>query len=100
MFSAGETVTVIRPANRDILGDRTAAETTHTIAGCAIAQASTNSASSTSEVTDRRETTVSHIELLCPPGANIRSGDYVRFTADGPRYQVDGQPWQPHNPFT
>jgi len=93
MFSAGETVTVIRPAARNRVGDRTGEPVEHTIDNCGINQ------SSTSEVTDRRETTVTGVELMCPPRADIRAGDKVRLPS-GSVYEVDGEPWTPHNPFT
>lgn len=93
MFSAGETVTVIRPGTRNRVGDQIDSSSEHTIDGCGINQ------SSTSEVTDRRESTVTSVELMCPPRADIRAGDKVRLP-DGVVYEVDGQPWTPHNPYT
>ena len=94
MFTAGETVTVIRrTTSRDRTGDPTGVEVEHTIDNCGINQ------SSTTEVVDRRESTVTTVELMCPPRADIRAGDKVRLP-NGVTYQVDGEPWTPHNPFT
>lgn len=99
-FAGGETVTVIRPATRDRVGDPGAA-TTYTIDGCGIAQTSTIGVSNAqqSAVSDHRQSVVTAVELMCPPGADIRAGDKVRLP-NGKTYLVDGQHWQPHNPFT
>ncbi|MEU2013106.1 hypothetical protein [Nocardia sp. NPDC019302] len=102
MFSAGETVTVIRPGTRDRVGDP-AGGSPHTIDNCAIVQTeSENADSSRFSVSDgdRRTATVTRMELLCPPGADIRAGDKVRLAGDDTLYEVDGIPWTPRNPFT
>ncbi|WP_305780011.1 hypothetical protein [Nocardia nova] len=93
MFGFGETVTVTRPAAKDRNGDPTGPDTTFTIDGCGI------NYQSTSDNTDHRETTLSWIELLCPPGADIRSTDKVQLP-NGRTYNVDGDPAPWKNPFT
>lgn len=93
MFTAGETVTVIRPAVRDFTGDRIGPDSTHTIAGCGINYQSTTTSN------DHRETVLSWIELICPPGADIRSTDKV-ILPNGEKYLVDGDPAPWRNPFT
>lgn len=92
-FPGGETVTVIRPARRDRVGDAPAAPSPHTIDGCGI------NWQSTTENNDRRETVLSTVEVFCPVGADIKAGDRVRLP-NGGTYIVDGlpAPWQ--NPFT
>ncbi|MGV9540925.1 hypothetical protein ACWDSF_06330 [Nocardia beijingensis] len=102
MFSAGETVTVIRPPQRDRFGDRIGTDTEHTIDGCGINQEESSEAGSlrvSAKESDRRNTVLTRVELLCPPGADIRAGDKVRLP-NGSVYEVDGNPWTPHNPFT
>lgn len=92
-FAAGETVTVVRPAQVDRVGDVTGPETSHDIGGCAISwQAST-------EVTDHRDTVVSLAEVFCPTGSDITATDKVRLP-DGREFLVDGTPVNWHNPFT
>jgi hypothetical protein len=92
-FAGGETVTVIRPATRDRTGDRTGADSTFTIDGCAI------NYQSTTENNDRRETVLSWIELFCPPGADVRPSDKVTLP-NGRTYLVDGDPAPWKSPFT
>lgn len=92
-FAAGETVTVTRPAAKDRNGDPVGADTTFTIDGCAI------NYQSTSDDTERRETTLSWIELFCPPGTDIKSTDKVQLP-NGRTYDVDGAPAPWKNPFT
>ncbi|WP_029932515.1 hypothetical protein [Nocardia otitidiscaviarum] len=102
MFSAGETVTVIRPAARDRVGDRVGTPTEHTITGCAVNQTQSQAATSSQNTAsdgERRAAVITFIELMCPPRADIRAGDTVRL-ANGVVYQVDGEPWTPHSPFT
>jgi hypothetical protein len=99
MFSAGETVRVIRPAVRDEFGDRTATPSSFDIEGCAIIQQSTtDNNGNIATVVDGRQTAITIIELLCPPGADIRQGDHVQI--GDTKFLVDGLPWRPHNPFT
>ncbi|MEV6432575.1 hypothetical protein [Nocardia sp. NPDC051463] len=93
MFSAGETVTVIRPAVRDRLGDTDGSSSEHSIDGCAINQ--TGSAAEN----DRRNTILTRIELMCPTGADLRAGDKVRLP-NGAVYDVEGIPWRSRSPFT
>ncbi|MEV0357108.1 hypothetical protein AB0H71_13705 [Nocardia sp. NPDC050697] len=98
MFSAGETVTVIRSGERDRVGDRvtTASFEVH---NCAIAQkSSADNNGDLATAVDSRQSAVTVIELLCPPGSDIRHGDKVR--VHGVTYLVDGLPWTPHSPFT
>ncbi|RBO87028.1 hypothetical protein [Nocardia puris] len=100
MFSAGETVTVSRPGERDRTGDPGPA-TTHTVDGCAITMVDTTDAVTRNDTRasgERRSSVITRIELLCPPGADIRSGDHV--IVGGIKYRVDGQPWPVHSPFT
>ncbi len=92
-FAAGETVTVTRPPDKDRTGDPVGTDTTFTVDGCGI------NYQATSENNDRRETVVSTIELLCPPGADIRSTDKVTLP-NGRTFLVDGDPAPWHNPFT
>lgn len=92
-FAAGETVTVLRPAKVDNVGDPTGAPADHDIAGCAINWLSS------SENTDRRETTTALVEVYCPAGADILATDRVRLP-DGRVFRVDGAPASWHNPFT
>ena len=94
MFSAGETVTVLRAGTRDWAGDRSAEfEPDHTIDGCAITWVSTD------EVTDRRESVLSEVDLECPAGADILPTDRVELP-DGGLYRVVGKPARWHSPFT
>lgn len=101
MFTAGETVTVIRPAQRDRTGDRTGDGVPHTIDNCGIAPDSRSSGRfASTSITDHREAAVTTVELICPPGADIRFGDRVQLPHDDATYAVDGLTWMPHNPFT
>lgn len=103
MFTAGETVTVIRrTTSRDRTGDPTGVEVQHTIDNCGIAQTETSAATSsraTASDGERRSSVITNVELMCPPRADIRAGDKVRLP-NGVTYEVDGEPWTPHNPFT
>lgn len=93
MFAFGETVTVVRPPERDRNGDPIGADSTFTIDGCGINWQSTD------ENNDHRETALTWIELLCPPGTDIRSTDKVQLP-NGREYLVDGDPAPWRNPFT
>lgn len=98
MFTAGETVTVIRPGGRDRVGDRVE-DTRFQVHGCAINQQSTSDNHGTRDTAvDNRQTAVTIVELFCPTGADIRRGDKVQI--GDVTYLVDGQPWRPHSPFT
>lgn len=101
-FPHGQTVTVIRPARKDITGDPTASPPVpHTIAGCAIARGSRQSATGgTDSNHDRRDATVTDVDLFCPPGADIRAGDRVMLPGDDTVYLVEGQPGRWHSPWT
>lgn len=103
MFSAGETVTVIRrTSSRDRTGDPTGTTVTHAIDGCGINQSETTAAASsraTASDGERRSSVITGVELMCPPRADIRAGDKV-VLPNGVTYEVDGEPWTPHNPFT
>ena len=92
-FAGGETVTVIRPAEKDAMGDPVGGPTTHTVEGCGF-----NWQTST-EVTDRRDTVVSTAEMYCPTGSDITSTDKVRIPG-GREFMVDGTPVNWHNPLT
>lgn len=93
MYAFGETVTVVRPAQRDRTGDPTAAPAPHSLAGCAVAM------QSTVDNNDARATVLSWLEMFCPPGADIEPGDEVTLP-DGRTYLVDGQPATWRNPYT
>ncbi|WP_280481623.1 hypothetical protein [Nocardia cyriacigeorgica] len=102
MFTAGDTVTVIRPPARDRLGDPVGADTTHTIEGCALNQIDTTAADTRNDSSangQRRNSVITRYELLCPAGADIRSGDHVQLP-NGSKFRVDGEPWAPRSPFT
>lgn len=98
MFTAGETVTVIRPGGRDRVGDRVE-DVRFDVENCAINQQSTSDNHGNRDTAiDNRQTAVTIIELMCPPGTDIRRGDKVKI--GDVTYLVDGQPWRPHSPFT
>ncbi|MGW2666222.1 hypothetical protein ACWCW7_35165 [Nocardia tengchongensis] len=92
-FAGGETVTVIRPAAKDAMGDPVGGPTEHDVDGCGF------SWQSSTEVTDRRDTVVSTAEMYCPTGADILATDKVRLP-DGREFMVDGSPASWRNPFT
>lgn len=93
MFTAGETVTVIRPGGQDRTGDGVT-DARFDVEGCAIIQQSTADDRGSAD----RRAAVTTIELLCPAGADVRRGDKVKI--GDVTYLVDGQPWTPHSPFT
>lgn len=90
-FDHGVTVTVHRTAV-DRYGD-TSTTSSHTIDGCGIAHRSS------AENTDRRDTVVTGLALLAPPGSDITATDVVELP-DGTRWDVDGDPVAPASPFT
>lgn len=92
-FAGGETVTVVRAAISDRVGDTIGPPASHSIEGCGINWLST------SDDTDRRDTSITTAELYCPSGADIRSTDKVRL-ANGDLFHVDGRPASWRNPFT
>lgn len=93
MWSRGESVTVLRPAGRDLRHGDGGTENPHTIDNVVIDW------DGTSEVTDNGEAVISDVVLYCPPGADIRSIDRVKLP-DGDRYRVIGKPAPWRSPYT
>lgn len=92
-FPHGQTVTVIRPAERDKTGDPLGPPIPHSLAGVAIAWGETETNH------DGRAATVTAATLYCPAGADILAGDQVTLPGGG-KYLVDGQPQVWHSPWT
>lgn len=102
--ASGQTVTVRRPVmvdgrgGRDAFGDRhPMAE--HTVGGCVFAPGGAESASGSREYTDRGLTVVTDHRLYGPPDADLRADDVV-VTADGRRWEVQGDPAVWTDPWT
>jgi hypothetical protein len=95
----GETVTVHRSAAAarpgratDSFGDRLP-ETTHVVAGCAVAP------TSSTETGERGETVTTGVTLYGPYDVDIRSTDRIEL-ADGRVFVVLGDPQRWRDPFT
>lgn len=94
MFPHGETITIERPGAADRYGDPTQPGTEHTIEGCAFYPRYSD------ELHDvGRNTVITGLVILAPPGADIKASDTVR-RADGTRWPVDGVAGDWINPFT
>ncbi len=97
-FPFGVTVTVHRQA-RSRFGDRTDT-TSHTVAGCAIAQSLGQSVRASKESGGNLADTVATGQVLYGPyDADIQSSDVIELP-DGLRYQVEGDPARWSSPFT
>lgn len=79
------TVTIVRPVGQDRHGDPLPGDPSETqVSGCSVQP------SSTTELTDGRDTVVSLWDLFLPAGTDIRATDRVRF--NGELFDVDGDP--------
>lgn len=99
MFPNGETVTRLRPLGLDQFGDPLPGTITELdIPGCAVWPRDGNAAGG-NENTDFRNTVISGLMILAPPGSDIEPTD--RFRVRGLVYEVDGEPgvWGP-SPLT
>ena len=96
----GDTITVIRPAEIDEVGDPTGPSTTFTVDECVVAwQSSRVGESSVFEDTDRRETTTMRANLYTPRTADIRATDRIELP-NGNHYNIVGLPeWDQVHPM-
>lgn len=96
-YPFGQTITVYRPGETSWNGDPLPG-TSHTIPGCAIWP------TSTTEVTQQRDTVTTGVTVLAPNGADIVATDRVFLPGEDPsgtaRWQVDGAPFAWRSPLT
>lgn len=97
MFAFGDTITISRPGGTDWNGDPLPGST-FTIGGCAVWQ------NSSTENQQGRDTTVTTMTVLAPADSDLLNTDLVYLpgddTAKSARWQVNGDPWRIHSPFT
>ncbi|MCO6011417.1 hypothetical protein NE236_41355 [Actinoallomurus purpureus] len=84
MKLGSHTVTVVRPAGQDPLGDPLPGSAETTVGGCFV-QPRTST-----EATDLRDTVITGLIAFLPPGTDVRATDKIRF--NGVLYAVDGDP--------
>lgn len=93
MFGYGQTVIIHPPAGKDRYGDPISTPDAYSVGNVGIAW------DSTSEDTDRRNSAISEIRLLLPPGTPIEANSKV-VLPDGDTYLMVGKPSRPHSPIT
>lgn len=92
----GDTITVLRAPLVSQRGAKVrdwANAETHDITGCSLQLAS----SATQDAYGRLESVATFGTILCPPGADVKAGDRVRF--DGQTFEINGEPFAKRSPF-
>ena len=84
MRLGGHTVTIVRSAGKDPLGDPLPGDTETTVSGCFVQPRSSG------ELTDMRDTVITGLVVFLPTGTVITATDRIRW--DGVLYAVDGEP--------
>lgn len=97
-FRYGEMVTRLRGPGKDQYGDPLPGDPASTAIGnCALWPRDANAAGG-NENTDFRDTVITGLMLLTPPGTDVQPTD--RFTARGDTWEVDGEPAEWRSPLT